>query len=243
MINFWLAMTISLVLAIVYIGFSVFADMKQLSQNKENSTFNGQLSKKYLVLPLLFILAVPLAYYHWGNSEKQANWLIANQNFSEIQSGVDISLDTIEVKNLLLALRTSIDNEPKNGQLWFLLAESYFQLGNVDLANLAIKKAIKIESNPQWLVANAQILSARSTESDLKESTQLLRTALMIQPNHQSALLTLGFVYFRQHQYQQSLDVWQRLKLLLEKSGNKTEVLIKQIDYVKQLIKDAPQSN
>ncbi len=229
--SFWIAVGLSLASALTYLWFSVQQQNVSTVLTKKSPTNSAKI---LLMFPALILLIAPAGYYYLGNAEKQNDWQMAVENMSQIQAGKSTSIKSGDIQALILALRSSIAQEPQNGQLWFMLAESYFQLRMIDLADAAMQKALRIEARPNWFVANAQILSLRSNASDISKSINLLQNALSIQPEHQSALLTLGFIYLRQEQYEFAIGSWQKLLSLLEKSGNDTARIQKQIDYAKQ---------
>jgi cytochrome c-type biogenesis protein CcmH/NrfG len=226
MSNLWIAIAVSLLAAIVYVLVSV---RSQLAIEQE--TLHS--SSSPLIIIVLLLLSSPIAYYGLGNHEKQSNWIEANQSFQQLVDAAP-NASGMSIQSMVLSLRTAVDKDRKNGQLWFMLAESYFQLGMVDLADAAITKAIEIEPRANWFVANAQILSIRSNESDISRSVYLLRNALMVSPNHQSALLTLGFIYRRQHNYSAAISTWDRLVTLLDKSGNDSRAVKRQIELARK---------
>ena len=228
MINFWIAVGLSLISALVYLWFSV----QQQNVTTQNGSTNSPLMT--LLFPALILLITPAGYHFLGNADKQIRWQNAVEKMRHIQSGEPASVEKGDIQDLVLGLRTSIGQEPQNGYLWYMLAESYFQLRMVDLADAAMEKALAIESRPDWFVANAQILSLRSNASDISKSINLLQNALSIQPDHQSALLTLGFVYFRQQQFEFAISTWRRLLTQLEISGIDTSTIQRQIDFAKQ---------
>jgi len=226
--SFWIAVALSLASALTYLWFSV------QQQNAITQTASAKKLPMMLIFPALILLITPAGYHFLGNADKQIRWQKAVEKMHHIQSGGPTSVEKSDIQDLVLALRTSIGQEPENGYLWFMLAESYFQLRMVDLADAAMEKALAIESRPDWFVANAQILSLRSNASDISKSINLLQNALSIQPDHQSALLTLGFVYFRQQQFEFAIGTWQRLLTQLEISGSNTRTIQRQIDFAKQ---------
>ncbi len=230
--DFWVAVAISLMASMVYIGFSVSQSFFSFNDGRDDKSKNH--NRSLFFVPIIVLMLVPIGYFYLGNAKKQSDWQSSVQKMDQIQSGNKASIEQSDIQDLVLALRSSIAQEPQNGQLWFMLAESYFQLRMVDLADAAMQKALKIESRPDWFVANAQILSMRSSASDISKSINLLQKALSIQPEHQSALLTLGFVYFRQQQFEFAIKSWQRLLAQLEISGSDTRTIQRQIDFARQ---------
>ena len=133
---------------------------------------------------------------------------------------------------MLLGLRTLVYDDPKNADLWFMLAESYFQLSMVELADESMKRAIRLKPSANWYVAYAQILALRSSESDLSRATGFLRAAIQLEPSHQSAMLTLGFLYVRQQKASQAIDIWSFLANQIEKNGGDSSRIRQQIKSI-----------
>jgi len=235
MSDLWWVIGLSLLVSIVYLWFSV-------NQQDSNELSSNNQSWRTLIFVVLILAASPSAYFYLGNHEKQEQWQQNLKVFEEIQQGTG-QTQPLDIQNLVLSLRSSIDKQPKNGRLWFMLAESYFQLRMIDLADKAISRAIQIEPKADWLVANAQILSARFSESDINRSIFLLNRALQLQPEHQSAMLTLGFIHLRKREFQLAVSAWQKLLVLLESGGNDTTTIKQQISYAqKQLAKSQQNS-
>lgn len=235
MTNFWMAVAISLFAAIVYIWQSVHSQILAADEQEKDlfSSKNNSGMKSILVITIIFML-VPVGYFWLGNLDKQVEWLSAQEHFQDLKLGKELTADASNIQELVLSLRTAIDKDPQNGQLWFMLAEVYFQLQMTDLADAALTRALRIEMRPDWLVANAQVVTARGEEADIARAEYLLRQAVQIQPDHQSALLTLGFIQLRQQKFGLAINTWERLKQILANSGNDTSRLQKQIDFAKR---------
>jgi cytochrome c-type biogenesis protein CcmH len=243
MINFWIAVVVSLVAAIVYIWQSVSTQIEYEHGDSEQETnpSNGSLAKIIVIFSVV-LLFVPIGYLWLGNLDKQTQWQNAQQQFAKIKTGELQPEENSSIQELVLSLRTAVDKDPNNGQLWFMLAEVYFQLQMTDLADAALTRALRIEMRPDWLVANAQVVTARGEEADIARAEYLLRQAVQIQPDHQSALLTLGFVQLRQGKFNLAIINWERLKQTLLKEGNDISRIQKQIDFAKrELLKKTQQ--
>jgi len=243
--EFWLIVASSLVLASLYVWFSIQRQHVQ-RQNVEVISSKSK-SAIWIVLPLSLLFCSPLVYISLGSQEQQIQLTKAQHLISQITSQDPVignrvfkNSAQIPLDELLLSLRTACAEQPENGELWFTLAEAYFQLRMVDRADAAISRAIRLEARPNWLVANAQILSLRSNDSDIAKSIRLLHKAIQIQPGHQSALLTLGFIYLRQQQYQPAINIWKQLKSILSKEGNNTDMLTRQIEFAQKQLINSP---
>lgn len=234
MSSFWLAVAICIGASLFYMFYSVKNELTMIDIEETNREGGRQthFSLKSFLWPTLFLLLTPIGYSFLGGMDKQLAWNKAGQEFSKLVSGSS-SIQKQGIQELVLSLRTAIDKDPKNGALWLILAESYVQLGMIDLADSAMERALRIEMRPDWLVANAQILMARASEEDISRSELMLKQALSIQADHQSALLTIGFIYLRQQRYSQAIQVWQVLVTMLERAGKNSDVIAKQIEFAK----------
>ncbi len=244
MTSFWLAVAISLVAAIVYLWQSVQTQTLTANEEEAQPATGAKNKDVYtMLLVVLIFLLIPFGYYWLGNYDKQVEWQTAQLQFQSLKQGTDYnSASSNKIQELVLALRTAIDKDPENGQLWYMLAEVYFQLQMTDLADASLTRALSIEMRPDWLVANAQVVTARGEEADIARAEYLLKQAVQIQPDHQSALLTLGFIQLRQQKFELSIYTWERLKSILAQSGNDTSRLQKQIDFAKrELVKKSKQ--
>ncbi len=245
MSSFWLAVAICLGASLFYMFFSVKSElaMIELEEANEGDGRLGHFSLKSFLWPTLFLLLTPIGYSILGGMDKQLAWNNAGQEFSKLVNGSS-SKQKQGIQELVLSLRTAIDKDPKNGSLWLILAESYVQLGMIDLADSAMERALRIEMRPDWLVANAQILMARASEEDISRSELMLEQALSFQADHQSALLTIGFIYLRQQKYSQAIQVWEVLVTMLERAGKNSDVIAKQIAFAKaELAKSQNENN
>jgi cytochrome c-type biogenesis protein CcmH/NrfG len=228
--SFWIAVAVSLTACLFYIYSSVRNQQTLIEDANQAETPNATIiSNNVLIAPLLLLALSPIGYYWLGSLEQQQNWANGEAEFNKIAAG-QLEYSDQNIQDLALSLRSAIDRQPGNGDLWFILAETYVQLGMIDLADSAMERALRIEMKPDWLVANAQILMARANEQDIARSALMLNQAITIQPNHQSALLTLGFIHVRQQNYRDAIDIWQKLVFLLKQSGKNPQVIIKQIE-------------
>ncbi|MDQ7050315.1 MAG: tetratricopeptide repeat protein [Enterobacterales bacterium] len=220
--DFWLAVGLSLLAALFFIWISVRAKLASDEEKEE--------PKSLFFIPMIVLLMAPVGYYFIGEPEQQLKWETINVQFEDLMAGRDSAIKTGNIHSLLLGLRTAIDKEPHNAKLWVMLAESYFKLRMLDQADAAMERAIRVDPNPDWYVIDAQFLAARSSEQDIAKSLRLLNKALSIEPNHQSALLTLGFVYLRQQNYRMAIMVWKQLVRIVEASGNDASKIKEQIE-------------
>jgi len=131
--SFWIAVLVSLVSMAAYIWFSVEQQAKQVKV----------VNSRWLLLPILFLALSPWLYYVLGNYDKQMDWIKVNKDFSELVSAKRSDMIDMDFKDLVLALRTAVDKDPSNGELWFMLAETYYQLLTMQISLWSVLTELK----------------------------------------------------------------------------------------------------
>ena len=242
--DLWLAIGTSAVLVITTLYYSMNQFMSQNEGRASDSTNkkpNIKQNKMLILFPIAFLLCSIVIYSQSPTLELHQNWIntqIETKNsFQEIVDGLSEKDGKIkgtreserDIQSMLLGLRTLVHDDPDNADLWFMLAESYFQLSMVGLADESMKRAIRLKPSANWYVAYAQILALRSSESDLARAVGFLRSAIQLEPNHQSAMLTLGFLYVRQQKNTQAIDIWRFLANKIDSNGGDSSKIRQQI--------------
>ncbi len=249
MINLWLAIGISAVLVITALYYSVNQYISQAEVSTSYSTSKKKQNITLILFPIAFLLLSIVLYSQNPTVDLHQNWVntqIETKNSLQVTAeGLSEEYDQLnktsqsdrDIQSMLLGLRTLVYKDPENADLWFMLAESYFQLSMVDLADESMKRAIRLKPSANWYVAYAQILALRSSESDLARAVGFLRSAIQLEPNHQSAMLTLGFLYVRQQKNTQAVDIWGGLANQIDKSGGDSKRIRQQIKSITKSFK------
>lgn len=253
MIDLWLAISVSAVLVITTIYYSVHQYVSDNADAAISEVAKKEPNKALIILPILLLLSSIVFYSQSPTVTLHQNWLntqIETKNSFQVSSGalsgknneiMEANQNERDIQSMLLGLRTLAYNEPNNAELWFMLAESYFQLSMVDLADESMKRAIRLNPSANWYVAYAQILALRSSESDLSRAIGFLRSAIRLEPSHQSAMLTLGFLYVRQQKNLQAVEIWRFLANQIDKNGGDSSRIRQQIKSISAKLE--PKSN
>lgn len=116
----------------------------------------------------------------------------------------------------IAALEQRLAATPDDVSGWVLLARSYGQLGRLDDAVGAYKKAVVIDGeNPDLLVEYADALAVSRDRVLEGEPERLIQHALQLNPEHAGALMFAGLAAFQRDAPQETLQYWQRLVDLL----------------------------
>ena len=97
----------------------------------------------------------------------------------------------------------------------YLLGNAYLQLRQLPAALTALGRAFELNpQRPDIMLAYAQAMILTQDERLSQAGVGLLHTVLQINPNHQGALMLLGFGSFNAGAYEEAIQVWQRLLAL-----------------------------
>jgi protein O-GlcNAc transferase len=114
-----------------------------------------------------------------------------------------------EFPSALRELETLVQQQPQSGQVHFLLAATYQELGQLDKAEKSYREAIALKHDePTYYMGLASLLKKIRPE-DVDESLQLTQKALSLSPENEEAKLLLASCY-------QSQDKLPEAQALLE---------------------------
>jgi cytochrome c-type biogenesis protein CcmH len=126
----------------------------------------------------------------------------------------------------------------------YLLGRSYLELGQLQGALLVLGRAYEIDpQRPRIMLAYAQVMILAHDGRLTEASTQLLQQVLQIAPDHQGALMLLGFGAFNAGAYEQAIAAWQRLLTLRDPSSESAQLLRNGIDRAQALLTEQAQAN
>ena len=157
------------------------------------------------------------------------------QYISRLSKKVDSESNQQNLEALYQALRTQVELEPENIQAWRSLAMFNSRVGRSGEAVTAIKQAIKMNpDNVDIQVELAQSYASSKDEAELRMANNLLLKIVQKHPQHQGALVTLGFNSFNLGMYQAAIDAWQTLLDSREPGSAGASMLERSISVAKQ---------
>lgn len=116
------------------------------------------------------------------------------------------------LKKRQFKLQWQVAKEPENTKLWSELAYVYELQNNLDLARQAYYQAFS-KSNDHELLLKAIQSGIALNEGKLDEKTEeYLDIFLKSQPAHPMGLHIQALAHYQNRQYQQALQIWQKLK-------------------------------
>ncbi len=127
---------------------------------------------------------------------------------------------------MIKSLSDRLQQNPNDGKGWAMLARSYAVMGQYKEALPAYEKAVNlIPNDPVLLVDYAEILAAANGKNLQGKPTEIIKSALVIDPNNIKGLNLIGIASYQAGDYAHAVSYWERLlKLLPPDSPNVKKV-------------------
>ncbi len=129
-----------------------------------------------------------------------------------------------DINSAIADLEAELKSKPDNLEGWVLLARTQMALGNFEAANQAFAKAISLEpGNSDLKTERAEsMMRASKNRSFPDDAVNLLKQALVDNPEHQRALFFMGMHYLQQNDSVQAEIYLNKLLPLLDAKAANT---------------------
>ena len=127
---------------------------------------------------------------------------------------------------MIKALSDRLEQNPNDGKGWAMLARSYAVMGEYKQALPAYEKAVSlIPNDPVLLVDYAEILATANGKNLQGKPSELIKSALLIDPNNVKGLNLIGIASYQAGDYAHAVSYWEKLlKLLPPDSPNAKKI-------------------
>jgi cytochrome c-type biogenesis protein CcmH len=144
------------------------------------------------------------------------------------------------LEEMVQKLVKRLEEKPDDAKGWYMLGRSYTVLNRYPEAIAAYTKALALagNENPQLFVDFAETLGMSANGDLAGKPSELLKTALSLNPELPKALWLAGLASAQRKDYAMAVEYWQRL--LAQIPENETEdrqSLLEQINEAKRLMK------
>ncbi|MDH5433416.1 MAG: c-type cytochrome biogenesis protein CcmI [Gammaproteobacteria bacterium] len=208
----------------------------------------------FILLTLVLGISAGITNYFtasWSEAERKSSILSAlesNDNLiAELSENLQKKPERKAFEDLYLALRASLEMDINNTKSWRSLAMFYSQIGDLKTAVSAIQKAMALEpDNVEVKLELAKIYARTNHAEDLAESNRILMSVIKQNPQHEGALMMLGFNALNSGQFQQAIDAWTLVLKNRDPSSSSYKMLESSIEFAKKQLlvaKQHPQSN
>lgn len=214
---------------------SLLDDIPQ-QQSKESKKSLSPL----LLLPGILILiglSYPL-YSVFGNYSGVLAWqetLLRLPELSEkLMSDTQETMTDQEMDDLILSLRTKLQQTPNDGMGWLLLGRIALSDRDIQTAQAAMAKSYRLLPNDTDVkLGYAQSLMLTGDEANLVLARQLLKEVIREDHSNTQAFSLLAFDAFEQGKFDEAIAAWSTMKQLLPQNDPRNVMLDRSIERAK----------
>ncbi len=176
-----------------------------------------------LLLSALFVVIATVTVYLYLGSPQMVDpeAMLAQQQSSE---------ELPSVEEMMTALVERLKENPEDAEGWYLLGRTYMAMQDYQKAAFAFDKLNQLVSDqPSIMLALADALAMSSGGDMQGRPADLIRKAIKLAPEDQTALWLAGMVEDQSGNYPAALNHWRHLKTLItddEESLQRVDMLI-----------------
>lgn len=179
----------------------------------ESATPDVPMAKKHsgragLVVSILFVAVASVSIYLYLGSPKMADpeAMLTQQS--------DEKMPTVE--EMLASLVNRLKEHPEDAEGWYLLGRTYMAMQDYQKASFAFDKLNQLVADqPSIMLALADSLAMASGGSMEGRPAELIRKAIILAPEDQTALWLAGMVEDQSGNHAAALTHWRHLKTLI----------------------------
>jgi len=214
--------------------YNLLDDINENEVSKQNN-------KTWIWIPgvIFFIVSTLLTYWSIGAFNEVNNWQTSLKNYPEIQKKLfeqpNVRSSDAELKDLMLGLRSHLNNEPNDAKGWVL----YSRLGRVfqdqKVALEAINKARLADPDNIKIQLESIELKMKIGDEYAKEVAQLSLIAFLKKhPDSYEGWLMYGFIALQQENFTAAITRWQMILALVTPGSEQADTLNNSIAYAKE---------
>ncbi|MCY9803038.1 c-type cytochrome biogenesis protein CcmI [Vibrio scophthalmi] len=220
---------------------SLLDDIPTEAQTKVESSINP-----WLVIVPSMLLTVIMSYglyFKFGAADDVMEWQQVNDNLpalsKKLMSPEGAALSEDEMRDLTLALRTRLHNQPKDATGWLLLGRIGLANRDVDTAIGAMNKAYKLESdNPDVMLGYAQALMLSQDDVDQDKARSIL--GKLVQKNYMDVRVfsLLAFDAYERKDFAAAIRYWSIMQQMIGPQDERYQMLDRSIANAKKQMGD-----
>jgi cytochrome c-type biogenesis protein CcmH len=142
----------------------------------------------------------------------------------------------LQVEQMVEGLAARLKVNPDDRQGWAMLARSYKVMGRLDEAEQAFQKAgDAINTDPELLVAYADLLAVRADHNIAGRPLELIQQALALDPKHPMGLMMAGVAAYRADDFKTAISHWENLLAVLPPDSDDARQIASNIAEAREL--------
>lgn len=193
----------------------------------------------------LFIASVALLYWQQGASKTWGQWRNTAEHTSLEVTEVERILrtplvseqDKQKVRNIEIALRSRLLIDKTSASVWYMLGLTYLRFEQTERAVDAFKEAYARDPQDVKIsISYAQALIIANAGKSSELSQQILQNVLSRHPEHEGALMLLGYSLFNSGIYAPAVAAWQKIIARHDPKSEAVHLLNKSIEEAKRRV-------
>ncbi|MCW8891466.1 MAG: c-type cytochrome biogenesis protein CcmI [Sedimenticola sp.] len=195
---------------------ALLIDLEGDATSEQVETSDGR-GKGALVVALLFIAVATVTIYLTIGTPQMVDpeAMLAEQQSSE---------ELPSVEEMMTALVERLKEHPEDAEGWYLLGRTYMAMQDYQKAAFAFDKLNQLVSDqPSIMLALADALAMSSGGNMQGRPAELIRKAIQLAPEDQTALWLAGMVEDQAGNYPIALTHWRHLKTLITDDAESIE--------------------
>ena len=190
----------------------------------------------------LIIVTIPIStvvlYNMWGGG-------VAALDPESIPQEVKNQQHKDDIEGMLNGLITRLDEDPTDGESWYMLARTYQYLKRYPEAVTAFERALPLGGNQSAdvLSSYADSIAMASNRVLTDKAIAALEQALVVDPVHVKSLWLLGTSAYQEKRLPDALKYWERLVLVLPPGSDEAKQISGNIGEVRSLMGMPPMAN
>ena len=135
------------------------------------------------------------------------------------------------IEEMIVTLKQKLENEPENGEGWYMLARSYLAMRRFPEAVEALKKVVALKpDDANVLMQYGDTLAMMNDGRVSGEPEKIIHQALAINPNHPEALWLAGIAAEEQNLHEKAIGHWQKALGLMQDQPESRKLLTEAIE-------------
>lgn len=219
--------------------------LDDIPENSEQApTAKSNMSKMWFAALMLAVGVVSVGTYLSVGSWFKGAALDANHQkleyfFERIKNEESQPLDTQELNQFALALRSELSKKPDDHAMWFMLGQLGMALENGQLALDSFAKAVKLQpENMDYNLRYAQVLMFSADPKDKEQGMTVLKQILRTDHTNLDALSMIAFYYFEQEDYKMAAMTWGMMLKFIPDGDPRKETIERSIQSALAMMKE-----
>ncbi len=197
----------------------------------------------WLILLLTPLIAIPV-YLNLGNLNFTKHLDSKNAVVKSTNHNMPLKADgSPDVEKLTQQLQKEMESNPTDPKGWYMLGRAYMMINRVPEAVKSFEKSLALRpDSAETMLSLADSLSMNNEGKLIGKPRELVKKALLIEPQNVTALWLSGMAASQEGVYQEAISQWQKLLPFIENNPEDKTAVLGLIDEARNRLTDNKKS-